>query len=102
MPRIIREAEERKAHLVFLDESGFQLSPVVRRTYAPRGQTPVFKAWHRKGRISAISTVTVSQVRRRPNLHSRLLPDGTNAHGRDTAKFLSPLRGELRGPMTVL
>jgi hypothetical protein len=102
LPRIVREAEERKAHLVFLDESGFQLSPVVRRTYAPRGKTPVFKAWHRKGRISAISAVTVSPVRRRPNLYFRLLPDNTNAHGEDTAAFLAQLRGELRGPMTVL
>ena len=68
MPRILKEAEARKAHLVFLDESGFQLTPVVRRTYAPRGKTPIVEAWYRKGRISAISAVTVSPVRRRPNL----------------------------------
>ena len=47
MPRIIKEAGDRKAHLVFLDESGFQLTPVVRRTYAPRGKTPIVEAWHR-------------------------------------------------------
>jgi transposase len=88
--------------LVFLDESGFQLTPVVRRTYAPRGKTPIVEAWHRKGRISAISAVTVSPVRRRPNLYFRLLPDNTNAHGRDTTAFLAQLRGELRGPMTIL
>ena len=87
---------------MFLDESGFQLSPTVRRTYAPRGRTPVLKAWHRRGRISAISAVTVSPVRRKPNLYFRLLPDDTNAHGEDTAAFLAQLRGELRGPMTVL
>lgn len=87
---------------MFLDESGFQLSPVVRRTYAPRGKTPIVEAWHRKGRISAISAVTVSPVRRRTNLYFRLLPDNTNAHGRDTTAFLAQLRGELRGPMTVL
>jgi transposase len=87
---------------VFLDESGFQLSPVVRRTYAPRGKTPIVEAWHRKGRISAISAVTVSPVRRKPNLFFRLLPDNVNAHGEDTAAFLAQLRGELRGPMTVL
>ena len=102
MPRIIREADARKAHLVFLDESGFQLSPVARRTYAPRGETPILKAWHRKGRISAISAVTVSPVLRRANLYFRLLPDDANAHGRDTTAFLAQLRGELRGPMTIL
>src|SRR5687768_1739485 len=45
VPRIVREAFERQAHLVFLDESGFQLTPSVRRTLAPRGKTPVLEAW---------------------------------------------------------
>jgi transposase len=41
-------------------------------------------------------------VRRRPNLYFRLLPDDANAHGEDTAAFLAQLRGEIRGPMTIL
>jgi transposase len=102
LPRVVEEAEKRKAHLVFLDESGFQLTPVVRRTYAPRGRTPILEAWHRKGRVSAISAVTVSPVRRRPGLEFRLLPDNTNAHGEDTVAFLSQLRGRIKGPMTIL
>ncbi len=102
MPRIVERAEARKAHLVFLDESGFQLTPVVRRTCAPRGRTPIVEAWHRKGRISAISAVTVSPVRRRPNLFFRLRADNTNAHGEDTVAFLAQLRGEIEGPMTIL
>src|SRR5262249_44537098 len=36
-PRIVRRAQDRNAHLVFLDESGFQLTPTVRRTWAPPG-----------------------------------------------------------------
>ncbi len=75
---------------------------MVRRTYAPRGKTPIVEAWHRKGRISAISAVTISPVRRKPNLSFRLLPDNTTAHGRVATAFLAQLRGELRGPMTVL
>jgi hypothetical protein len=60
----------------------------VRRTDAPRGKTPIQEAWHRKGRISAISAITVSPVRRRPDLVFRLLPDDTNAHGEDIVAFL--------------
>jgi len=75
---------------------------VVRRTYAPRGKTPIVEAWHRKGRISAISAVTVSPIRRRPNLVFRLLAGDVNAHGEDTAAFLAQLRGEIKGPMTIL
>ena len=74
----------------------------MRRTYAPKGKTPIQEAWHRKGRVSAISAVTVSPVRRRPNLFFRLLPDDTNAHGEDTVAFLAQLKREIRGPMTVL
>src|SRR5262245_36101592 len=48
-PRIVREAWRRSAYLVFLDESGFFLTPTVRRTLAPRGRTPVLDAWDRRG-----------------------------------------------------
>jgi transposase len=102
LPRILEESREREALLVFLDESGFQLTPVVRRTYAPRGRTPIVEAWHRKGRVSAIGAVTVSRSRRKPNLYFRLLPDYANAHGEDTVAFLAKLRGEIKGPMTIL
>src|SRR6266480_3579039 len=37
-PRILREAWRRGAHIAFLDESGFLLTPLVRRTLARRGQ----------------------------------------------------------------
>ena len=46
--------------------------------------------------------MTVSPVRRRPNLYFRLLPDDANAHGEDTASFLAQLRAEIRGPMTIV
>ena len=75
---------------------------MVRRTYAPRGKTPIVAAWHRKGKVSAISAVTVSPVRRRANLYFRLLPDDANAHGEDAAAFLAQLRRRLRGPMTIV
>lgn len=87
---------------MFLDESGFQMTPVVRRTYAPRGRTPIVEAFYRKGKVSVISAVTFSPVRKRCNLSFRLLPDNTNAHGGDTVSFLAVLRRRLQGPMTIL
>src|SRR3989442_1197913 len=36
-----KNAERLNAHLVFLDECGFLLIPNVRRTWAPRGPTPI-------------------------------------------------------------
>ena len=75
---------------------------MVRRTYAPRGKTPIQEAWHRKGKVSAISAVTVSPALRRPDLVFRLLPEDANARGEDTAALLARLRGRIRGPMTIL
>jgi transposase len=102
LPRVVRRARRRGAHLVLLDESGFLLTPTVRRTLAPRGRTPVLRSWDRHDRISAISAITVSPRRRRLGLYFRLLPDDANVHGEDTVAFLRQLRRHLPGPMTVL
>lgn len=102
MPRIVRRARRRQAHLVFLDESGFMLTPTVRRTLAPRGKTPILKSWGRYDRISAISCITVSPKRRRIGLYFRLLPDDENVHGEDTVAYLRQLRRHIPGPMTIV
>ena len=101
-PRIVREAQRRRAHLVFLDESGYFLTPTVRRTWAPRGQTPVLDAWDRRDRISAISSITVSPKTRRLNLHFDLLGDNANVHAEDVVDYLRRLRATVGGPLTVL
>jgi transposase len=98
-PRIVRETFRRKAYLVFLDESGFFLTPTVRRTLAPRGKTPVLGAWDRRDRWSAISCITVSPVAGRPGLYFDLL--GHNVRGPDVVTFLKELRRRL-GRVTVV
>lgn len=101
-PRILREAQQRGAHLAFLDESGFLLLAAVRRTWGPQGQTPILPAWDRRDRISVISAITVSPVRQRLNLYFRLLPPNTNAKAVDVVDFLRLLKEALGGPLTVL
>lgn len=101
-PRIVRETFQRQAHLVFLDESGFQLNPSVRRTLAPRGQTPILEAWDRRDRISAIRCITLSPVLARPGLYFHLLPVNHTVHAEQVVAFLEELRRQLRGPFTVI
>lgn len=101
-PRIAKDAQDRGAHLVFLDESGFMLTPSVRRTWGPRGQTPILDALDRRDRISAISSLSVSSVTRRVNLHFELLPDNTNVYGEDVVDYLRKLKATLGGPLTVV
>jgi transposase len=102
LPRILRAAFRRKAHVVFLDESGFQLTPSVRRTLAPRGKTPVLDCWDRRDRISAISCITLSPLSGRPGLYFELLPVNQTVHGEEVVAFLGELRRQLRGPFTVV
>lgn len=99
-PAIARKARQRDAHLVFLDESGYQLTPTVRRTWAPRGSKPVLHCWDRRDRVSAISCLTVSPKASRTNLHFSLLPH--NVHGEDVVEFLKQLKKQVGRSMTVL
>lgn len=45
------------------------LQPTVRRTWAPKGRTPIQYSWDRRERISAISAVTLSAQSRRLGLY---------------------------------
>jgi transposase len=99
-PKIAAAARRRRAHLVFLDESGYMLTPTVRRTWAPRGSKPVLDCWDRRDRLSAISGLTVSPKAGRLNLCFQLL--SKNAQGEDVVAFLRQLKRDLAGPLTVL
>lgn len=97
--RIVREAFLRRAYIAFLDESGFHLTPTVRRTLAPRGKTPVLEAWDRRDKWSAISCITLSPVAARPGLYFDLLDH--NVRGPDVVTFLAELHRRL-GRVTVV
>jgi transposase len=101
-PRIIRDAFKRQATLVFLDEAGFMLTPLVRRSLWPRGLTQVIDALQRHDRISAISCVTLGINDEQPELYFELLPEGLNVTAFDVVAFLSDLRRELPGPLTLV
>jgi len=74
-------AKRKLAPLVFLDESGFMLQPVRRRTLAPSGQTPLHDAWDRHDRLSAIALIGVSPVHHRLSLYFQLLPKNVDTDG---------------------
>ncbi len=101
-PRIARAARERGAHLVFLDESGFMLTPTVRRTWAPIGDTPLLSCWDRRDRLSAISCITISPQAGRLNFYFALLEDNRNAKAPDIVTYLRQLKQQLGGPFTVI
>ena len=81
---------------MFLDECGFLLIPNVRRTWAPRGHTPIIRHRYRRDKVSAISAVTVSARRRRCGLYIHFHP-GSNITHVEVAVFLRALLRQLRG-----
>ena len=101
-PRIIRQAFQRKARIALLDESGFLLSPTVRRTLAPRGKTPILVCSDKHDRISVISAITLSPRAMRVGLHFMMLGKNENFHGEEVVLFLKQLKGEVGGPWTIV
>jgi len=67
------------------------LQPVVRRTWAPRGQTPILRQWDRRDRLSAISALTLAPRRRRFGLYWML-----HRHNIRTGEVLQFLRALVR------
>jgi transposase len=70
-----------------------------RPAFAPRGRTPVLRAWDRRDRYSALSCITISPVARRPGLYFELLAH--HARGETTVAFRSRLHRRL-GRLTVI
>ena len=95
-----KKTQRLKAHLAFLDESGFLLIPNVRRTWAPRGRTPIIWHRYRHDRISAISAVTVSFRRQRVGLYFHLHRE--NISQSEVVLFLRYLLQQIPGPIVLL
>jgi len=99
---IPERARRRNAYLVFVDESGFMLAPIVRRTWAPRGCTPIIKVSEPHGRISVVGAITISPKRARFAFHFHLLEDNANFHGDSIARFIEDVHHKIRCPITLL
>lgn len=76
------------------------LQPVRRRTWAPRGQTPIQRAWDRHDRLSAIAVITLSPARHRPNLYFQLLPQNVCAD--DMIWFLTQMHRHIGGKIILV
>ena len=70
------------------------LQPVVRRTLAPRGQTPILQCWDRHDRLSVISALTLAPQRQRVGLYFDI--HGHNIRADDVYRFIQAVRGRLR------
>jgi hypothetical protein len=97
-----KKAADERAHLVLIDESGLRSKPLVRRTWAVRGRTPVLGAWGRyRQKVSAIGAVSVSPVAHRLGLYFATDPK-EHFNGARIVVFLRDLLRHLRGKVIVV
>jgi DDE superfamily endonuclease len=94
-----KKARRRGASIVFIDETGFRLQPVNRRTWAPCGETPVQRAWDRYDRLSVIGAVALSPARRR--ISTPFAIHGKNIRTAEVIAFVRQLRRHLRRPLII-
>jgi transposase len=76
------------------------LQPVVRRTWAPRGETPVLDCWDRHERLSVISALTISPQRKRLGLYFDIVDH--NIVTDDFVEFVASVLRRLGQPITLV
>jgi transposase len=101
-PRIKQKARRHDAHLAVVDEAGFLLAPLVRRTLAVKGETPVLaqRVRHRE-KVSVSAVLWLSPLRDEIGLFYRpLLNDSFD--GLRSAIVLEGLLRHLHGRVVVV
>ena len=79
---------------MLIDESGFMLQPVVRRTWALKGKTPIQYSWDRHDRLSVIAAFTLAPFRHRLGIYFQV--HNHNISFQEVIAFLFTLRRHLR------
>ncbi len=74
----------------------------MRRTYAPRGQTPVHRIGDPHERISVIGAIVIPPSLGSADLVYDTLDDNQNYQGPTLVAFLRTLRGTIPEPLTVV
>jgi transposase len=98
----LKKGADEHAHLVLADETGCLLAPLVRRSLAPRGQTPILlQPGGRRGRVSVAGALCLSPVRRRPRLFFQTFPKQTIDNDK-AADFLHAMLRQVPGNVIVV
>ena len=85
-----------------IDESGLLMAPLVRRTWAPRGQTPkLVQRCGKREKVSVAAAVWLSPLRDRLGLFARTLVDDYFDNWYSAA-FLEALLQEVPGRVVVI
>lgn len=88
------------ARIGFSDESAFSDKPMVRKTWAPKGTTPILKVPGGWTTRSVIGLITCSPQGKRPRLYFRTMKGAVNA---DTfVGFLKAMKRHMKGKLILI
>ena len=96
----VKKSPNWRAWVVFLDESGLSQKPPVRRTWAPRGKTPVLCHAFNWKKLSIGSALGYRWDGKKSRLLFRIVPDSFNDE--KLRDFLSQLRKEFHHKKVIL
>ena len=96
-----KNAARKRAWIFFQDETGFSQQPSIRRSWAPRGETPILKArgdhWTK---TSVAAALGFRWDGRKTRLFARTKPDSFNTES--LIEFLKDLKYFVRGAPVIL
>jgi transposase len=78
------------------------LRPLVRRSWALRGQTPILRCWDRRDRLSVIGAITLPPSRERHRLSTVFRIHTRNIKTPEATEFLRALDRHVKGPLIVV
>jgi putative transposase len=97
-----KKAHEEQAHIVLIDETGLFLNPLVRRSWALRGQTPIISGdGGQRKKVSVIGAISISPRARRLGFHWSTRVDGY-FDATEVIGFLRCVLGSLPGKVIVV
>ena len=85
---------------VFEDESGYSERPTVRRTWAPKGKTPIIRSTGSWKTRTAIGMIASTAKGKNPKFFMRILRESAKAS--DFVSSLKHLRKHIRGKIFLL
>lgn len=89
-----------KMRLGFLDESGISERPTVRRTWAPRGKTPVIASTGSWSVRTVVGVITCTPEGDDPKLYIRIF--NGSIHKEEIVRFLKELKNQVRADLLLV
>jgi transposase len=97
-----KKALQQEAYLVFLDESGLLMAPLVKRTWSRRGHRPaLFQKGKHREKVSLATAFWLSPTRKRLGLIYQTLANGY-FNNEKVASFLGALMREIPSRLIVV